>query len=173
MKKEMNPAQVRDLVRLLTVLRRLQEQLLTLVQSKIDAMRRADVPAMREVHAREQALVKQMQEREGFRRQLMDEIGRAMELPAGSARDLTVSQLAARLPQPDKTVLVETAEGLRGAILRVAQVNRIAGAVSRELVNHLQWVFASVSPKGDTPAAYSDDGRLVTPAETRVFEAVG
>ena len=55
----------------------------------------------------------------------------------------------------------------------MAQVNRIAGVVSRELVNHLQWVFASVAPKDDTPAGYSGDGTLVRPVETRVFEAVG
>ena len=173
MTRSVAPKRLRDLVRLLGSLQRLQGQLLTLVQSKIDAMKRADFSAMRDLNDQEQAVVKRLQEREGFRRQLADAIGEEVGLPPRSARALPVSQLAARLPEPERTDLLDAAGKLRRAVSRVVQANRVAGAVSREILNHLKWVFASVRPGEEKPVGYSGQGVAVGPCETRILETVG
>ncbi len=167
------PKRLRDLVKLLGSLQRLQGQLLILIQSKIDAMKRADIPAMRDLNDQEQTVVKQLQERDGFRRQLMDAIGEELGLPPRSARALSVSQLASRLPEPARTNLLDAAGRLRGAVSQVAQANRVAGAVSREILNHLKWVFASVRPAEGKPVGYSGQGVPVGPCDTRILETVG
>lgn len=173
MTKNAKPAKVNDLIRLLDMLRQQQEQLLECLESKIDAMRRADVTGMQKLYVKEKALVQRIREREGLRWPLMDAIGRELGLPTGAARALHVSQLAGRLPDSRRTQLIEAAHALRDVVFRVQRTNRVVGAVSRELVNHLDWVFASVEPKGRKQAGYSGDGSAVRASDTRVFEAVG
>lgn len=173
MTRGMVPKRLRDLVKLLGSLQRLQGQLLILIQSKIDAMKRADIPAMRDLNDQEQTVVKQLQERDGFRRQLMDAIGEELGLPSRSARALSVSQLASRLPEPARTNLLDAAGRLHRAVSQVAQTNRVAGAVSREILNHLKWVFASVRPAEEKPVGYSGQGVPVGPCDTRILETVG
>jgi hypothetical protein len=173
MTQTVEPRRLNDLVRLMGVLERLHEGLLTLVQAKIDAMKRADMPAMSALKDREQAVVRQLREREGLRRQLVDWMGEEMGLPSREARAWSVSQLAARLSEPGRTKLLDAAGGLRQVISRVAQANRIAGAVSREILNHLGWVFASVRPVEGRPVGYSGRGAVVAASQTRIFEIVG
>ena len=173
MTRAVEPKRLKDLIKLMGGLQRLQERLLTLIRSKIDAMKRADAPAMRDLNDQERTVAKQLHERDGLRRQLMDAMGEEMGMPSGTARALSVSQLAARLPEPGRTTLLDAAGSLRKVMSRVAQVNRIAGAVSREILNHLKWVFASVRPAEGRPVGYSGDGAVVGSSQSRIFETVG
>ena len=163
---------LRDLTRLLGHLRDLQDRLAGLVQAKVDAMKLADMAVMRELGAKEQAIVAEINEREGLRRRLMDVIGKELGMPEGAARVMTVSQLAARLPAAQATSLTTAAEALRGAVARLAQVNRVSGSATRLILNHLKWVFASVRPKDGKPVAYAGDGAPVGPLGAQLFEAV-
>ncbi len=173
MKREADPKRLKDLVTLLNGLYGLHEQLLALVRSKIDAMRRADIPAMQDLSEQEQALAKRVEQREGLRRQLMDKVGHQCGLPLRAGRALSVSQLASRLGDPERTALQESARQLRTIVTKVAQANRVAGAISREVLTHLQWVFASVRPANDRPLAYSGSGEPVAATDARIFETVG
>lgn len=164
---------IADLTRLLDTLRIQQQQLLDCIESKLDAVRRADVPAMQRLHRLEARLVKQLRECEGLRRQMMDAIGRALGWPVGAGRTLHVSKLASRAQGPDRAPLLDAAKALRDVVFRVQRANRVVGAVSRNLVDHLGAVFASVAPKADEPTGYSGSGAVVRHTGTLVFEAVG
>lgn len=167
------PKRLKDLIRLLGGLQRMHEQLLKLVRDKIDAMRRADIAALRTLSQQEQSLAGRLQAREGLRRQLMDTIGKDMGLSASTARAMPVSQIASRVPEASRDRLLDVARGLRDVIAQVAQANRVAGAISREILGHLTWVFSSVRPAGEKAVVYSGRGGTVGPAETRIFETVG
>ncbi len=162
-----------DLVKLLNQIQTLYEELLALIGKKIQAMKRADLEAMRTSQASEQELTRRLHEREGLRRQLMDAIGLELGLPAPAGRTLKVSQLAARIGEAERVPLSATVDRLRSTIAKVAQANRVAGVISREIVNHLRWVFAAVQPRGETPAGYSGAGVPVCGPRPRLFEAVG
>jgi hypothetical protein len=103
----------------------------------------------------------------------MDTIGKDMGLSASTARAMPVSQIASRVPKASRDRLLDVARGLRDVIAQVAQANRVAGAVSREILGHLTWVFSSVRPAGDKAVVYSGRGATVGSAETRIFETVG
>jgi len=167
------PKGLKDLIRLLGGLQRMHEQLLELIRDKMDAIRRADIAALRRLAQQEQTVAGRLQAREGLRRQLMDMIGRDMGLSTSAARAMTVSQIASRVPQASRDGLLDVARGLRDVIARVAQANRVAGAVSREILGHLAWVFSSVRPVGEKAVGYSGRGGTVGPAGTRIFETVG
>lgn len=167
------PKRLKDLIKLLHVLRGLQEELLTVVQGRIDAMKRADIAGLSTLGGRELAIVKRIQEREGLRRQLMDAIGDELGLPSGTARTMTISQLAARVSPDAHDALRKAADDLRDVAMRTAQSNRIAGVVAREILLHMKWVFAAVRPKDAPPVGYAGDGALVGRSDSRIFETVG
>jgi len=173
MKPEIDPKRLKDLVTLFDGLHKLHEQLLTLIRSRIDAMRRADSPAMQSLSEQEQLLVKRVEQREGLRRQLMDKIGEQCGLSSRAARALSVSQFAGRLREPQRTALQQAAQKLREIIAKVAQANRVAGAIAREVLTHLEWVFASVRPASDQPLVYSINGQPPVEHDARIFETVG
>lgn len=164
---------VRDLTRLLDSLRLQQQQLLECIESKLDAVRRADVEAMQRLHRQEAKLLKDLREREGLRRQMMDALGRGLGWPIGAGRALHISKLASRLTGADKTQLLDAAKALRDVAFSVQRVNRVAGTVSRNLLDHLGAVFASVVPTSNEPSGYSGSGAVVRQSGNLVFEAVG
>jgi hypothetical protein len=118
-------------------------------------------------------LPQRIRERDGLRCQLMDGVGEQLGLPPRTARSTRLSQLALRMPDSDRTVVMNAAGRLRSVVTRVAQANRIAGAASRELLNHLHWVFAAVKPRDGQPSAYSGAGAMVAASGTYFVDAVG
>jgi hypothetical protein len=162
-----------ELIRLLAGLRDLQQRLAATVEAKLAAMKCADLAKMSELSVQEQNLVRQIQEREGLRRQLLDAIGEQWGLPPRSARVMTVSQLAQRLDHPVRFELMAEAEALRSAVLRVARLNRIVGVASREVLDHMNWILSAVRPVLDGRFAYGRGGVPVAPADSGILEVVG
>jgi len=170
---EISPARLPDLIRLLDLTRGQYDSLEEVVRRKLAAMRNADLVTMRQLMDEELTLAQRLHQREGSRKQLMDVIGKELGLSTSEARALPVSQLAARLSQPVRDELRRAADGLRDAVARVAQVNRVAAVATRELWNHLRWVLDSVRPRGDSPVGYSAGGLSVSVDGTRIFEVMG
>jgi len=173
MKGGVDLRRLRDLVRLFDGLRMLHDELFHVLESKIDAMRRADVTGIQSAGEREQVIVLRMQEREGFRRQLMEAIGGDLGLSAKAARSLTVSQLAARLPDPERNLVVNAGSRLQTVMAKSAQANRLAATIARDVVQHMKWVFAAVRPADAVPVGYTGRGRTVVIDDASLFEAVG
>ena len=147
------PKRLSDLLKLLEQLRLLQVKLLETVWTKVSAMKRADIAAMREQGLREERMAKKLQSHEGVRRRILDRIGEDLGMQPGAARALTLSQLASRVGPPHREKLLAAGQALRGLATQVAQANRVAGVVAREVINHLSWVFRSVRPE--------DAGRVI------------
>ncbi len=164
---------VGDLITLLGQLRVLNERLLKIVRAKLTAMKRADLPEMRRLNEQELALAKRMQERSGLRRQLMGLIGRQFGMPVGEARSLTMSQLSSYVTEPERSELLVATKALKTLVSNLAQANRVAGASTREILNHLRWISGAVRPQAEQPAGYSGDGGLVSPSGTMIFETLG
>lgn len=164
---------VRDLQRLLEQVRVVYGELFAVIDAKLGAMKRADVAALTELSAKEIALVQRLTERETLRGQLMDAIGGELGLTARAGRSMTISQLADRLAEPERGALLQTTEGLRAVLLKVMQANRVCGAVSLELLNHLRWVLAAVRPRDEKPNVYSGNGAFVGGGASALLELVG
>ena len=162
-----------DLLTLFDTLQALHEQLLTLIRTKIEALRKNDVKAMDELTGQERDLVENIQEREGFRRQLLDSIGKEVGWSTQTVRAMSASQLAVHLAEPQRAALLEKVGTLRHLLSRVADANRLAAVISRGVLDHLHWVFEAVRTREDRPVGYSGSGVLVKGAKTKIFEAVG
>lgn len=162
-----------DLGRLMDQLTELNKQLLALADRKLKAIGAADLDAMCACNDEEESLLKRIREREGLRKQLMDAIGTELGMAAKAGRALSVSQLLPKLPIAVHESLTATRDRLRLVLGSLAQASRINGAVSRELIHHLEFVFSAVRPAAAVGGGqYLPDGR-VRPAASRVFETVG
>jgi len=173
MKRSTMNTRIADLVRLLGGLTEINEQLAVVLDAKIEAMRRANVEAMGQCEQREGKLVETLREREGLRKQMMDAIGAEFGLPAKAGRTLTLTQLGLRLNEAERMALASAADVLRRSVMKARQVERIAAATSREILNHLQWVFAAVRPRDDGANVYSNHGALVRSGGPAMVELVG
>ncbi len=162
-----------ELVLLLNGLEALHMELVELIRSKTSAMKKNDVVAMRELGEREQALAAQIQEREGLRRQLLASIGEQAGWPARTARAFSISQLASRVAEPQRSALLEVGSRLRNAVVRVAKANRVAGNFAQAIVEHLRWVFAAVRPEGEQRLGYSGAGVVTAGGGRAIFDTVG
>jgi len=158
---------------LLDSIRSLHESLEGVIRLKLEAMRRADLPAMQTAMDREQTLTARLRERDGLRRQLMDAMAKEMGLTVEPGRVLTVSRLAQGIKASSRKTLWACANALSAALARTAQANRVAAVTTRALINHMQWVFASVRPAGGSSGVYSDRGTEVPKGGTLLLETVG
>lgn len=156
-----------ELVTLMGGLEGLYGELTQLLESKVNAMRRADVEGMSQLGAKEIALTQRMRDRDALRKQVLERIGKSIGLNSARSRTLTVSQLTAHLDEPKRATLMEAAKRLRTAVFRAARVGRLAGAVARDVLEHMRWVFASVRPKGQANHEYGG-ARM----EHRILDAV-
>jgi len=161
-----------DLVRLIDQLSATHGQLLGLTRRKLQAIRAADLEAMCACNDEQETLLKRLREREGLRKQLMDAIGIELGLAAKTGRLLTITQLLSKLSGSVQQELSAARDRLREAVGKLAQANRINSAVSRELVNHLEFVFSAVRPSTTTSGEYSARGslRLTNPG---LLETIG
>ena len=157
-----------DLITLMGTLETIHGDLAGLMQRNVEAMRRADVEGLTELGAKEIALTQRLRERDAMRRQVLERIGKSLGLNAARARTLTVSQLTMHLDGPQRTKLMAAARKLRTEVFRSARTNRIAGAIAREVLEHMRWVFASVRRLGQEGNEYGG-GRM----EHRILDAVG
>ncbi len=162
-----------DLIRLIKEMNTLHRELAAVVEVKLAAMKKADMDGMRVQASREHDLVGRISEREGFRRQIMEAIGGAMGITAKTARVMTVSQLAKRVGGKDGPVLLRVASELKESMARVARINRLAGAISLNVLGHLQAVFGAVASCGTKQVGYSGSGKMVNVRDRRLIETVG
>ena len=169
----LDPLRWPDLIQVLRTLRSLHEQLLAAVRDKLDALRRADLPALGEATRTEQDLVRRIHEREGLRRQLMDLIGEQLQLPGRKGRQLTAGELAERLPAAQADTLRHEAAQLRAVMDQVVKANRTAGTVSRRVLEHFEAVFAAVTQPAAPATGYAAGGARDVTTGTALLEAVG
>jgi hypothetical protein len=173
MKKSNGKDRVDDLVHLLDGLTQLHDELLTVVHDKLDQMRAGSIEGMQTCAQREEALVACIAEQEGLRKQLLDVIGRGFGAAPQRARNWTASELADRLIEPQRGVLLEAARRLRTSIAEVARANRMAGLVAQEVLKHFRHIFTAVAGGSATqPAGYSPRGDVVSVINRALFDAV-
>ena len=171
--KSKEPSRFKDLLSLLDGLCALNRDLERAIVEKIEAMRRADMPAMEAAVGREKSIVERLHEREGLRKQLMDAMGMELGLRRGEGRRLTVSKLAEKLPDSSRLALWQTATALRRAVAGSAQANRVAASAVRTLLHHMQSVFAAIRPVGSAPLNYTQRGQMAPRGGTVIMETVG
>lgn len=163
-----------SLLTLLEGLEGLHRELYDVICEKIDRMRTSDIDGMRESIERESKLVEQITEQEALRRQLMTVAGGELGIAAHTACTMNVRQLADRLPEPLRGELLEAADRLRSTVAKVAQRNRVAALVAREILRHFRHVFSAMTSTDSGQASgYTQRGERRSASQRQLLDAVG
>jgi len=149
----------------------LHERLVAALDRQLAAARAADVAGMSSAREDVENLVREIAVTEARRRETVKVMAQRLGITDGLT-GVTASRLAAHLPEPMRSDLLEAVAGLRRLVEEVQRLNRILAEVSRRVLLHLQAVCESVAtiPAG---GLYSRDGRLLRSQRPAMFETVG
>lgn len=159
---------------LLGTLGALREQLnglIELADRKLAAMRAADAPTLHTLAAEEGRLVREHYETDRRRRACVARL--AQQLPAGTPRPRTLTELAGHVPEPDASRIRSHGEGLRRLAETLQRKNRIVMRVAQELHRHIGAVLADVTTAQQEPAGYGPAGRELRRTRQLLLDAVG
>lgn len=154
----------------------LHDELHLALRDKLASMRSAGLEDLHACVERERALAVRINEQEGLRKQMMEQVGHGYGMSPQASRALSAKNLAMHLPQPHRRKLEELTDRLRSAVQRVRRANDFVGRVSAQVLQHVRGVFAAVSGGATSGSAYNKHGEPGCPRPTHtagLFEAIG
>ncbi len=161
------------LLTLLDRLERMHRDLLEVIRDKIEKMRSSNLDGMRDCITREATIVQEVAEQEGLRRQIMVSLGQEMGIAPYQARTMNVRELARQVEASRREPLLAAADRLRSTAAQVAEANRVAGLIAREILRHFRHVFAAMTCLESGPGGYTPRGQRQTAAGQKLLDAVG
>lgn len=167
----MSEAVVRQLAECLAEMRGLYEELLAVLQRKLEAMRRADTELLNSCAARERFLLQRISEAESSRKVLVTDL----QVRAGVAakRPISITQLAERIGEPGRSKLLVLADGLRRLVEQTNQVNQVAALAGKELLAHFKHVYDVMRTAERDTGTYDVRGARAAGSAQRILDAVG
>jgi hypothetical protein len=164
---------IRAMVSLLQELAAAHEELLQVVEGKIEALRRADAEGVKATSRQEDALVERINDRESLRRQLAENIVRGYGVAAAVARRLSAAQLAERIGGAEAELITTTADRLKGLMGQIDRRNQVARTIAQGVLGHLQHVFQAMTEADGEFAGYSPAGIVRAGRAQKILDAVG
>lgn len=163
----------RDLPRVLDDLARFHQELLGVLNNKLTAMKQSDFDKAAELGRQEADAIRRIQEREGFRRQWLENMAPVLGVTRAAAKVMRVSQLVTFGPVDQRSAIASSARSLREVVEKVGEVNRRVARLSSGVLKHVAVVLASVGPKEAVAMNYSPGGIGRVPSGSLLLETVG
>ncbi len=164
-----NTNSIRLLVEELQELRDLHEQLLLAVRNKQKCMRGGDVDALESWSARERFLIERIKESDEHRRGIVDELAEQLDMD----QPTTVTELAGRVEEPDRSRLLAMSGVIRGLAEQIHRVNQINDAVTREILQCFTKMRHKFTASQCDIGLYDTRGQRQFTAAVSVLDAVG
>lgn len=147
-----------QLLRILTGMEEIHEDLLECLGNKREAVRRADPGALGEANERELRIIGQLMDLDRSRRTAVRQISRAT---IGEAReDVPVSDLVGHLPEEVQSDLLEARGRLRGLVARARDESRILRETCGILRNHVEGLVQRMHGEMSRSKVYGRSGRI-------------
>jgi len=161
----------RELPVLLAELHESLKQLLELAGEKLAAMRRADHEALQRCAQRESEVLQELFRREPQRKAVFARLAQGLRASAAEAPSL--SDIAARLPEPLASSLRARGGALRAVAEELQRKNRLAAAVARSLQSHIRGIFAELAGVAQESQMYGPHGQQQNGAARCWIDALG
>jgi hypothetical protein len=166
-------ARVSTLAQLLDELTKLHGALVQAVDERIAALRTSDFEALRAALEAEERLLERLRERDGLRRQLTENIARGYGIAPGGASKLSARQLAGRIGGANGAALIAAADRLKPVLEQLAQRNRLAQLITRNVLRHVEHLFAALTGGPNPQRDYGRGGAVSYRPGQIIFDTVG
>jgi hypothetical protein len=163
-----------DLAALIEQLIERQVELRSVVQEKLEGMRRCDVDCMLRASRMEGDLAAAVAALDRRRYEIVSQMCGLLGFPKKTdLKTVTLRMLAVRLGPQFGERLVRSAERLRHEMLKLAEINKVIEMVCREMMAHFKVLFAAMVQSEHDAPTYSPEGEVGPAVGARVLEAVG
>lgn len=146
-----------------------QQQLASLLESKLDAMRRYDVRRLEGLAGSEKQLLEKMQLTAIKRRHAAETMTR--KVLANLGRPATAKELAAASDEPTRSQLYSLSALLAQECEKVQRLNRVNDIASRKMLGHVDQVFRAIAQTEHDAGLYGRGGRKPALEQNRIFDA--
>lgn len=144
---------VRELEPLIAALTEAHEEMLALTLEHRSAISRADAAAIARCIERQGQAAARIGDLEVQRRRMV-----ALASPAG--RPVTLTNLAERLPEPDRARVIAAAARLRDTLTRLQRETRTVRAATESLLAHMNGLMQQVARTLSQTRLYGPQGRI-------------
>lgn len=164
---------IHELERLLTDMLAEHERLEALLQTKLDALRRADAKAVTDCCGRENQIVQKIATLEKRRQAVVAQI--TQQHNPAAAELMTMAAIAATVDEPRKGRLLTLHAKLRSTAEQTQRTVRVAKQATEGLLNHVQGLMQRIARVVNDGGTYGRAGRVATaaPAMTSSFSITG
>jgi flagellar biosynthesis/type III secretory pathway chaperone len=124
-----------------------QRDLAAVLDNKLDAMRRYDMPRLEALSKNEQNLIESIRKNEMLRRQVIALTARQL-YPGRVDVKPTAGEIAQAVAEPDRGKLIVLTGMLREVAEKVRRLNRVNAAATNKILGHFQQVFQIIAQSG-------------------------
>lgn len=157
-----------DMIELLRELLEAHERLLAIATARQEAMRTYDVSALNTLLDRERQETAALETLELRRKQAIAQYRATMGLSA----ELTVSEMAKRTGEPQRTQLLAISGKLKGVMERLERINRVNAKVSSAVIASIGKVLKVITGMAQHAGLYMSNGRKATMKGIHLLDAV-
>ncbi len=147
-----------------------QQQLASLLENKLDAMRCYDLSRLEALAATESRTLSLVRS-SAQKRTLAARAATAALNPSRRSAVATAKELAAAAPAPMRERLEALIASLSGAVEKTQRLNHIHAAATRRVVGHLDHIFRLVAHTGKDAGLYNRVGKAAMLEQNRLVDA--
>lgn len=148
-----------------------QQEMARLLEGKLDAMRRYDMPRLEALNLAEQRLLRGVQASERKRRQAA-RLAREQLWPRQRREGATARQIADAAPEPARTELLELTGLLRETCQKVQRLARVTSQATSKILGHIDHIFRVVAQSGREIGLYGRMGKTTLLEQNRLVDAL-
>jgi FlgN protein len=141
------------------------ERLIETGDQHADAMKRADGDGVQAATERQRQTLQEIATLEQRRREVVASMSRDVRGRAPGAGTLTLTELAAAQPEPQRTRLVELARRLRAIVTAAHEQQRTLRRSATELVAHMDGLMRQVARRVSHAGTYTRRGFVENPVQ--------
>jgi hypothetical protein len=161
----------RELSENLGALQQRLQQLLTIAENKLQAMRHADDAALHGCAAQEQQQLEAVLALERQRKAILARL--AQQLQTGSLLGVPLSEITEKIPEPAASALRARNAALQAVAAKLRHKNEVAARVAHQLQSHIRAVFAELAKANQESVVYGPQGQHSATNTRRCLDAVG
>jgi flagellar biosynthesis/type III secretory pathway chaperone len=148
-----------------------QQNLMVLLENKLDAMRHYDISRMQALSLNEQRLIDGMRLNEKRRTEVVLRATRQF-FPTRQGKPPTCRELAQAAPEPERSKLLALTGMLREVVEKVQRLHRVYTIATQKVMGHFNQIFRIIAQSGRDIGLYGRCGKKSLLEQNRLVDAL-
>lgn len=149
-----------------------QQDLVILLDHKLDAMRKCDLSRMQALSVNEQRLMECMRLSEQRRTETVRRAARQFFSQRPDDKPVTCRELAQAAPEPQRSKLLALTGMLREVVENVQRLHRVQSTSAQKVMGHFNQIFRIIAQSGRDIGLYGRFGKKSLLEQNRLVDAL-